>query len=59
MPCYVSGLPYVSIKYMLTSGMATAMDQCTILIFVQGDRYKQTRETSIWLLVSTRIYISF
>jgi len=40
MPCYVSGLPYVSIKYMLTSGMANAVDQWTILIFVQGDRYK-------------------
>jgi len=59
MPCYVSGLPYICIKHMMTSGMATAVDQFTTLIFVQGDRYKQTTETSIQLLVSTRIYISF
>jgi len=26
MPCYVSGLPYISIKHMMTWGMATALD---------------------------------
>jgi len=59
MPCYVSRLPYVNIKYMMTLGMANAVDCSSILIFVQGNRYKQIRETSIQLLVSTRIYISY
>jgi hypothetical protein len=31
MPCYVSRLPYVRIKYMMTWGMATAVDCSNIL----------------------------
>jgi hypothetical protein len=51
---YVSGLPYVIIKYVLTWGRETAADHCTTLAFVHNDRYNPGKN-SIRLLVSARI----